>query len=435
MKKIISAFALASLALGVATADVKFALNYRTQMVGFSRLISASNTNADENNNYWFQQPKGYQSASDTVSVTASNDIAGVTVRIDPTLDNDSKPSFQLNQYNAYIKLGSFEIGAGNWKDGRYNGTYQVKNDSDAGWYNGDVFGLVKLGSLYANAITLAVDDMANFGGGDKSSSAYLQWKGNLGNANITAEGALIGINNDTWDEESTIFTGFGARLNTSFESWQAQFVFKSASNKVTTTGKGEQRALALHINPKGLPWTVVFGGSLGFNNGNVTELNADFRARKAFGGTSITFYTNISHITNDCDYITGNKGNLGAEYLQASDGKVTAITNTWKADSSQNYNTHMWNMLGLRSKVNDRFYLLLTTGAITSLRNMTTDRWTGAEAFVAPGFQIMNGKSGIATYARFGFSNIGVKDHRKGEAEEGPEMSVMIPVVIRVRF
>jgi hypothetical protein len=286
---------------------------------------------------------------------------------------------------------------------------------------------------LYANAITLAVDDMANFGGADKSSSAYLQWKGDVGNAEVTAEGALIGIGSSTWDEEKTIFTGFGLRLNTAFETWQAQFVFKSASNTVTTTGKGEQRAFALHINPKALGFVV--GGSLGFNNGNVTELNLDFRARKVIGASSITFYTNISHITNECDYITANKGNLGAEYLQASDGKVTAITNTWHADSVQNYNTHMWNMLGLRSKLSDHFYFLFSAGAITSLRNLGTDRWTGSEAFVAPGFQIMNGKSGIATYARFGWSHIGVKDYRKGEQEEGPEMSIMIPVVIRVRF
>lgn len=433
MKKIIGAFALVSLAVGLASADVKFALNYRTQMIGFSRLIHAPANNADRHVNYWFQQTKGWNSATDNVSMTASNDFAGVTVRIDPTLDKENAVTTRLNQYNAYIRFAGFELGAGNWKDGRYNGAYQVKNDSDAGWYNGDLFGAVKLGSLYAGAITLAVDDMANFAGGDSASSAYLQWKGDIGNAEITAEGALIGIGASTWDEESTINTGFGIRLNAAFETWQTQFVFKTASNKATDSKLGEQRAFGLHFNPKALPVNLVFGGAIGVNNGNVTEMNLDLRLRKVIESVSITFYTNISHITNDCDYISALKTPLGAEYLtSAGTMEKEKVTNEFNS-TSQSYNTHMWNMLGLRAQLSDRVFFLFSAGGNTSLRNLGTDHWTGSELFVAPGLQFMNGKSGIATYARLGWSHVGVKDYDKDG--DGAEMSLVIPVVIRVRF
>ncbi|WP_407427482.1 hypothetical protein [Treponema sp.] len=436
MKKIIGAFALASLALGLASADVKFALNYRTQMIGFSRLIQAPAGNADENNNYWFQQIKGWQSASDTVSMSASNDFGGVTVRMDPGFDSDQSPTVNIQQYNGYIKLGAFEIGGGTWKDGRYNGTYQVKNDSDAGWYNGDLFGKIKLGSLYTGAITTSVDDMANFRGGSKASSGYLQWKGDVGDAEVTAELDVIGFYDgvaDTWDEEATIYTGFGARINAAFETWQAQFVFKTEHNKTgaSMATLGEDRAFALHINPKTLPVTLVAGGSVGFNNGTVTEASVDVRARKVVGPASVTFYTNISHITNDAQYIAA-VNHIGAEYLVASTGKSTTADNDFNS-SKQNYNTHMWNMLGARVKLNDTFYFLFSCGDIVSLKNVGTDHWTGAEAFVAPGLQIMNGKSGIATYARVGMSHIGVKDYNKGSSEN--ELSLFVPVVIRVRF
>ena len=433
MKKIIGAFALASLALGLASADVKFALNYRTQMVGFSRLIAAPACPADENVNYWFQQPKGWQSATDTVSMSATNDFAGVTVRIDPNLDKESGITLQTLQYNGYVRFAGFELGAGYWKDGRHTSAYRVVDDSNAGNYQGDLWEVVKLGSLYAGAITLAVDDMANFAGGDTASSAYLQWKGGLGSAQITAEAALIGIGSGTWDEGNTLYTGFGARANIALDSLQVLFDFKTASNK----NGGEKRALGLYFNPKALPLNLVVGGALGFDGGNLTEWNADLRLRsKVTDNMSLTFYTNVSHITNDCGYITNDTGlskSLGAEYLQGSDGKITTAKNGFGQVGGQTFNTHMWNMLGLRLKFTDSLYFLFSAGDIVHLRNVFQDEWGGIEAFAAPGIQIMSGRSAISAYARFGMSNIGVKDYTKSPSEN--ELALLIPVVIRVRL
>lgn len=438
MKKILSALTLTCLALGVVSAEPKFSLNYRTQMVGFSRLVGSPDL-ADENTNYLLQQIKGYQSASDTVSVSASTDYAGVTVRIDPVMDSETSPSLQLNQYNGWVKVGNVEIGAGTWKDGKANSQYLLKNDSDAGNYNGDVFGAVKLGSLFGGAMTLNIGDMVNFAGGDRASSAYASWKGEVGGAKLTVTGSLIGANGTsmTWDEEETICTGFGLNINAAFSGAEAQFIFKTASNKVTDSGLGEQRAFGFYVMPELDFASLVIGGSVGLNNSNLSEANLDLRLRKELeeSGTNITFYTNVSHITNQCDYITDISKHLGAYYL-GSDGKMATASNAFTGvHGTQTYATVMWNMLALRQKLAKGVYFLCTAGDNVSLDNLGKDTWTGLEAFVAPGVQFMAGKSSIVSYCRVGMSNIGVDGYGFGDDDKENELSVLVPVIVRVRF
>lgn len=443
MKKILSALTLTCLALGVVSAEPKFSLNYRTQMVGFSRLVGSPDSD-DENKSYLLQQIKGYQSASDTVSVAASTDYAGVTVRIDPVLDSETAPKLQLNQYNGWVKVGSVEIGAGVWKDGKANNQYLLKNDSDAGNYNGDVFGAVKLGSLFGGAMTLNIGDMVNFAGGMMASSAYASWKGEVGGTKLTVTGSLIGGDGSamTWDEEETICTGFGLNINAAFSGAEAQFIFKTASNKVTKTGLGEQRAFGFYVMPELDFASLVIGGTVGLNNSNLSEANLDLRLRKELeeSGTNITFYTNVSHITNQCDYISDVKTHLGAYYLTSA-GTMSKDTNSTTYNTftgvhgDQTYATVMWNMLALRQKLAKGVYFLCTAGDNVSLDNLGKDEWKGLEAFVAPGVQFMAGKSSIVSYCRVGMSHIGVDGYGFGDDDVENELSVLVPVIVRVRF
>lgn len=437
MKKIISALTLTALALGAASADVKFALNYRTQMVGFSRLVAAPNTNSDENHNNWFQQSKGWQSASDTVSVSASTDYAGATIRIDPSLDKDGTTSLTLQQYNAWVRLGNLEIANGVWKDGLHLKEYLLANDSDAGWYQGDLWQTVKLGTLFGTSITTAMTDMVNFAGAQGGLTGYATYKLNTDGAKLAITGALIGYENAEvkWDDDGSIYTGFGVRVNAELSGFSTQFIFKSASDTEGSTISvgGEQRGIGLYVKPDLDALELVVGGAAGFKNGELTEANIDVRARKELeeSGTSITFYTNVSHITNDNDYSADIK-HLGAEYL--SGGAATTVAPAYTGvHGTQKYATAMWNFIGVRQKIQKGLYFLFSAGDNVSLDNVGKDEWRGLEAYVAPGVQIMNGKSGIAAYCRVGMSNIGVKDYNKGSSEN--ELAVMIPVVVRVRF
>ena len=139
MKKIISVIALASLAFG-AFADAEFALNYRTQMTGFSRILSGDYSgsedekidyNANKHKSYLFAQ-KSYGGASDSISATVAGDMCGATIRIDPFPASGSGKQLQINQYSGYVNIGKFTLNAGAWKDGQYVGDWQLKGDADA---------------------------------------------------------------------------------------------------------------------------------------------------------------------------------------------------------------------------------------------------------------------------------------------------------------
>ncbi len=435
MKKIISAVALTALVAGVATADVKFSLNYRTQMLGYSRLINAPNKNTYENHNYWFKNAQGYAAASDNVNVSASNEYAGVTVRIDPAFN-----SLTLNQYSAYIRLGSFELGAGVFKDGRYNGDFQLKNDSDNGNYGGETFAAYKLGTIYKASLTTEVDNLAGFAGTDNLATGYIQWKGEVAEIPITADFALIGLGSDTtYDKDNQVGSGFGLRLDAKFDLAEVQFVYKTASIKNQQSGvdvePNEARAAALHFLLGDLvPNTkITVGGAAGWLKGDLTEANLDLRARYADGPLSVTFFTNISHITNEY-YVAPKYGKHIGAYYYGDKEKITSPENTIGSHGSQKYDTAMWNLLGVRFKIDDTFTALFSAGDLISLSNITDDEWTGVEAFVAPGIQLFaGGKTSIVTYARFGWSHLGVKDYDKDG--EGPEFAVIVPIIMRVRL
>lgn len=449
MKKIISAVALASLALGVATADAKITLNYRTQAVGFSRFINGTNrfTFDDYNGtateseyfekNIWLAQ-KAYGGDSDTVKFDVSSDFGGATLRIDPKASDGSET---LNQMSGYVKLGPIEVGAGEWKDGMSTGAYQLKNDSDAGNYGGDTFAAYKLGSMFKGSITTFVDDIVNFAASSNSSAGYATWTGDLGDYEVTATGSLIGLGSTMWGDGDNIYSGVGLRLDVKGSIFDTQFIFKSASNK----SSDEKRGFALYTQAKGLipSTTVTLGGAAGFYKGNLTEINLDLRARYASGPLSVTFMNNVSHITNDNDYSTDIVKHVGAIYAAGD-----SLANVGSADDlgfneNQTYCTVMWNMLGFRYNVNDRITALFSMGDVTYLNNigymgkdLSADHgnWTGVELFMAPGFQLNAGKgASVVSYARFGWNHLGVTDYTKDDGEH--EFAVCVPVIIRVKM
>ena len=448
MKKIISVLALASLGLGIASADVKFTCNYRTQMSALSRIMSY-NTNSNATTKVKFDGETEttenlkdyayttyllnnltYGGDSDTFSMAASNDFGGVTVRIDP---KGSDSSFTLNQYSGYINVGSFKVTAGYWKDGVMNGAYQLKNDADASNLGGETFAAYKLGSMFNNAVTKQVDDITSLAGKAKS-TGYITYKGDLGPCLLTADLAAIGLGGKWYNAEQDVASGFAVRLDTKFESWDAQFVFKQASTATP------ERAIALHVQP--LDWgslKATFGGSLGFLKGDLTEYNADIRLRYVAGKLSITSLNNISAVT---DTGWGQKTSAGAvsDYSKHV-GVVASITNP--KDSSQSLlanfgNTPsqraMWNLLAFRFAASDKLALTLEIGDIVGFKAKNNFGDCGIEAFVAPGLQFYAGKNcSISTCARVGISNLMLNsdDHK----DVGPEYGILIPAVIRVKL
>ena len=444
MKKIISTLALATLAFGVAFADVKFTCNYRTQAVAFSRVMKAdsysSTANAVKFKTGMLSQLV-YGGDSDTFSMEASNDFGGVKVRIDP---KGSDGSLALNQYSGYVTIGGLTLTAGYWKDGVMNGAYQLKNDMDASNLGGETFAAYKLGSMFKNSITLQVDDITSFGG-SAHATGYLTYAADLGPVLLKADLAAISLDgSETWDgtaaasaNSSTYFSGLGARIDAKLENWDIQFVIKQASIK---SGSSE-RALALHVQP--LSWgnlKATFGGSLGFYEGELSEYNADIRFRYASGNLSVTFMNNLSRITDTAaSRITAMKdkdgNNLKVDYAKHVGAYFLNAKGEWKNQSNAASYSTMWNMLAIRFKVSDKLFLTGEVGDIVGFKsNKKVFGDYGVEAFVAPGFQVFAGKNcSVSTCLRMGWSNLFRDSDKYPDIE--PAMSIAVPVVMRVKL
>lgn len=399
MKKIISALALASLGLGIATADVTMSLNYRTQFLGYS-------TDTVSNMNDYFALPT-YGGPQDSNQFSLNNDVAGFKIDIAP---NPTKTaSIDLYEYDAYIDFGAWEFGAGEWKNGKSNGTYQAKNDADASNIGGESFAAAKLGSLYKSQQTTFVDDIVNLKGGSNSNSAYLQWAGKVGIANCNFIGTLI---KNAWD--TNVASGFGFRGDAMFKNWDTQFVFK--------TDLAKDMAFAFHAQPYFIPHVqATIGGAFAVVTSTVTEYNFDARVRYQNGPISITFFNNYSHVSTAAAY--GKDVGAFTDWAGSTTAPKYAAINNGAASTSA-----MWNMLAIRYKLSDTLYFCGQVGDLVGLSHFDSE---GLECFIAPGIQVFaTGKTSITVFGRLGFSNIGV-------TTDGVDIqrSVQIPVVMRVRF
>lgn len=426
MKKIISTLALATLAFGASFADVKFTCNYRTQAVAFSRVMKADSYSATANGEKfqtYMLSNTAYGGDSDTFKMSASNDFGGVNVRIDP---KGSNGTLTLNEYNAYVKAGAFTLTAGYWKDGVMNGAYQLKNDADASNLGGETFAAYKLGSMFKKAITLQVDDITSFAG-SAHATGYISYLGEFDALTLKADLAAVSLDGATTWDGSNYYSGLAARIDARLETWDIQFVIKQAN----ITNGSAQRALALHVQP--LAWGALkatFGGALGFYEGELTEYNADIRFRYADGPLSVTFFTNLSRIT---DYgatkmgVTDYNKHVGAYFLSSA--------NKWTAQSNAASHSAMWNMLAIRFKVSDKLFLTGELGDIVGFKSAGKVFGDyGVEAFVAPGFQVFAGKNcSVSTCLRIGLSNLLMDSDKYKDIE--PAMSMAVPVVMRVKL
>jgi len=427
--------ALASLTLGIASADVKFTLNYRTQMSAFSRVMSknattdkAAGDKIDPYVSHLFSH-KGYGSSSDNFSIKVSNDIAGATFRVDP---DAAKGYFgsdygKLKEYNGYIKFGNLAVNAGLF-DGKMNGDYQLKSDADASNLGGETFAAYKLGSIFKDAITTQVDDITSFKG-KQALTGYISYDAAFGESKVTVDAAAIGLNGGSYGSSTDVKSGFALRLNAKLSSdLSTQFIIKQAADN--------QRALALHVQPKIGNLKVTLGGALGFSNGDLEEYNADIRLYYKAGALSIT---SLNTIAARSDTATGST----ADYGKHVGAYYTNTANSLKNVANTASNRAMWNVIAVRFAVSESLVLTAEAGDIIGFKsNGKTFRDDyGVEAFVAPGLQIFAGKNcSISTCARFGFSNLlldsdahGVTD--SGKYENVGVTSLLVPVIMRVKL
>lgn len=428
MKKIISALALASLTFGAAFADASMSLNYRTQGMFYT-------TDTVDNYND-FLSNRALGGTNDDVKLTAANDIATVEFSIGPAAESGGNLSQSMYQYDAFVNIGKWEIGAGFWKNGKYTGAYQVKQFADNTNCDGNIFAFAKLGSLFKNRVTTAVDNLT----GGENYAGYVTWGDQLGKAKLLLSGALIAGGNFDGSSSSGFIGKADIMWNNNFDH---QIVYKAMKNS--------EYALAYHVQPYCIPYVnMTVGGALGITNALLSDYNVDFRVRYQKGAIDISMLTNFSWInpgtqtkTNIADVYSKPFGAYGAHQGTTTNSTILDGTNKDKSGARSNIITAtkaFQGVIGLRYKLSDHWYPFMSTGALIGLSDFENE---GMELFVAPGIQyVITGKSSIMSYIRLGFSNIGAtanKADTEAEVAAGDSLDVIrsinIPFIMRIRF
>lgn len=336
-------------------------------------------------------------------------------------------------------------MNAGAWKDGQYVGDWQLKGDADACNLGGETFAAYKLGNMFASSNSLGIDDIANIAGGDKATTAYVKWGGAVGPKKTFVElyASAIGIGGKTWDDEETVYSGFGFKADITTKALRTQFIAKLPSI--------DKRAFGLYFMPQGTgALKTVFGGTLGFEGANVTEANADLRMRYAGKGFSVTFFNNLSHITNNNSVSKSYVNKVVGAWAEDGDNGIGCIgvkEARGVAGNSQKYNTAMWNMIALRYKITNKIFFTAEAGDMIYFNNMLNDdaAWEGIDAFVCPGLQFFaGGKTSVSMGVRYGVSGLGaqvmngndrVSKYSSDNGNYEIATSILVPVVMRIRF
>ena len=464
MKKIISTLALATLAFGSVFADVTFTTNYRTRMVGFSRVMNSSGNYFDSSNKLQSYSPAadeelhnsylfahaGYGAASDDFKVAVSNDFAGAAVRVNPQAMSKHADYAESNsafgEYYGYVNVGPLTLTAG-LIDGISNGAYRLTGavGHNLEGQTTDAYG--QLGSMHKNAISFKADDISYFNGACRP-LGMITYKGEFGDTTLTADLVAAAVDSEdkdaTWDGKK-MHAALGARVDLKLPFAAFQFVIKQHANKVSEktvnktvvyesdSANDARRSVALSVAPNlGENISLALGTSLGFYNGDLTDFNGDVRFVFKSGNMTFSSLNKIGYVTDigATGYLKNNLGydtHVGLYFL---DKKGTLKSQDNKASQSS-----MWNLLAFRMELSDSLAVFCNVGDLIGFNAGKQEIGDfGMELFAAPGVQFFATKNAsITTAIRFGASNL-LRDKDTYKDIE-PAYGILVPVVLRVQL
>ena len=310
MKKIVTALTMGALVAGSAFADFTVNANYRQRATLYANYEGNVGGKG-------FGYLDAYQgSGTDNLTMKMKGDI--VTFDFMAVTDEATTTKIRLKNVDAEVKLGPVTLFGGIVADGKSNGAYRVKNDCDAGAFEGTDFEYKKLGSIYAKSPSLFVDNpLQNVAGAGENLAASLKYsldadfgKLDLSGWYISNESSTSSLKANTtpttWSNHSLSFLadaslGFGkveaivkvGDYNTKKE-WESDADAKTEEATAVAFGAYVQPQLPV----PGLTLTVGGNGSL--IAGAFTDWGVDLRARYATGALSISSFHAFSGLTDD---------------------------------------------------------------------------------------------------------------------------------------
>jgi len=360
MKKIVTALTMGALVAGSAFADFTVNANYRQRATLYANYEGNVGGKG-------FGYLDAYQgSGTDNLKMLMKGDI--VTFEFLAVTDEATTASIRLKNVDAEVKLGPVTLFGGIVADGKSNGAYRVKNDVDAGAFEGTDFEYKKLGSVFKNSPSFFVDNpLQNVAGAGENLAASLKYSLDADFGKLDLSGWYISNESSstelkvnktptTWSNHSLSFLadaslGFGkVEAIVKVGDYNKKKAWESDAD--AKTEEATAVAFGAYVQPQ-LPvpgLTLTVGGNGSLIAGAFSDWGVDLRARYATGPLSISSFHAISAVTDDgvARGITGEatKGIAIASGNGAGKDAGTALKNTQV----------MSNNLLVRYVINERF-------------------------------------------------------------------------------
>lgn len=466
MKKIVSALTMGALVAGSAFADFTVNANYRQR----ANLYANYEGNVGGKFAGFVDAYDG--NGSDNLTMKMKGDI--VTFDFMAVTDQATTKKIRLKNVDAEVKLGPVTLFAGAVADGKSNGAYRVKNDVDAGAFEGPDFEYKKLGSIYANSPSLFVDNpLQNVAGSGENYSASLKYTldadfgkldlsgwyisnetssttsvasdDNTPGINTTADGKTS-ASPTVWSRHSLSFLadaslGFGkveaiVKVGdySKKKEWDSDAEAKTEEATAVAFGAYVQPALPV----PGLTLTVGGNGSL--VSGAFTDWGVDLRARYATGPLSISTFNAFGGLTDDgVARLGGYKSTKGIANSSVESKNLGKI-----AGDALSSTKIMSNNLLVRYVLNERFAVTGIFGDMIALGDAPKTKTDTDGSIVADNADVdtqidLRFSAWLQIYAaKKAFVNIGLVESisNVNEANEGTAYHVFsVPVIFRVQM
>lgn len=428
MKKIISAALVASVAAGLATAEISVGLNYRRGTNVFSDANLSKSTAT-------FMK-FGDVTGTDAFTFKASNDYAGITLNYNPT----SAPSGDKNpaknfwaggngvEYTAYVNPTSWlQLKGGVHKDGI---TYaeQVKKDTDdTNWSAAGKYAfLYKLGLTAADSTGIFLDDMTSINGAG-APFAFADFKFNgVGPGNLLVRASLAGTYDGSGTTPYNWLKKGGYNDKTVYAAPGLVVGYKINDlvdvNVDVQMASNNDLAFGLYASPLGL-LDGNLTGTLGFTMSTVLDGEKDAVGARVNNKDGVTFFgidLRFRYVAGDFHIANAFNFTGASEDKQVKQKQTTA--------SARTGNSNIWDSVFLTYKLTDNWTITGNVQLQAALGVGTGDE-TILDLAVTPGVMYTVGKGATITAGLYTTFN-DLTDKLNSNS-----IGVALPVIFRVKM
>ena len=418
MKKIVSAVALAAVAAGFATAELKSSLNVRMGGSVFTK------TKADAGDTTNVMDLGSGDFGGDSLSFKASNDYAGVTFTWGPSLQDKQKGGNQATTFwannakgtelSAWLKPADwlkFQVGA--HKDGIWTAEQVKKDTDDTSWSGAGKYAfLYKPGVLSTKSTGFFLDSMTDVLNGGQT-YLFADFSFLEGQLSIRPTFVNTGVDflqkKDKDSEDAVMKTAPGAVVTFQNDAVKVNLDFQMPTNK--------DIAFGIYGSPLGLldgALQAMLGFTLSTNTSDATD---------NLGYTNIARDTTFYAVDLRLRYVAGDFHIANAFNFTGATEDASIANNTDPSKVTRTGDAHIWDAIFLTYKLSDKW---------TVTGDVQIDVFTGddtlTDLYITPGLMYTCGKGATIT----GGVHVKVADLSDVDAKT---TTIAVPFVFRVKM